>query len=193
MLTGVAMATVTDVDVGLVGLLIGMAAVLGASQQQILIGKMQKQLKASANQLLVAYTPFVVVMLVTCTPIDLQLPENTGQGYAAYSKWNNNHGCTAAYCTILLSACLGLTVSMSTFLLIGATSPLTYNIVGHLKTVSILGMGVFFFGDSMSMKKFGGICLALTGVFWYSKIKLERQMPSKPAGTKASAEQPGSK
>eukprot|EP00041_Stephanoeca_diplocostata_P024086 m.602937 g.602937 ORF g.602937 m.602937 type:complete len:220 (-) comp22451_c0_seq26:937-1596(-) len=47
MLCGVTMATVTDVDVTAVGFAIGMTAVLGAAQQQILIGKMQKRLQAS--------------------------------------------------------------------------------------------------------------------------------------------------
>ena len=59
MLLGVTMATVTDVDVTTTGFVIGMLAVTGAAQQQILIGKIQKQLKASSNQLLVSYTPFV--------------------------------------------------------------------------------------------------------------------------------------
>lgn len=49
MLCGVAMATVTDVDVSAVGFAIGMTAVLGAAQQQILIGKMQKRLQASVR------------------------------------------------------------------------------------------------------------------------------------------------
>jgi len=173
MLMGVYMATVTDVDVDMIGFIIGMAAVIGAAQQQILIGKMQKRLKASANQLLVSYTPFVVVMLACSTPIDMQLPENQGLGFEAYKVWYANHCTVGAMMTIFLSACLGLTVSLSTFLLIGATSPLTYNIVGHLKTVSILTMGVLFFGDSMSTKKFFGICFALTGVIMYSKIKLD--------------------
>jgi solute carrier family 35 protein E3 len=87
MLTGVTMATVTDVDVKFVGFLIAMAAVMGAAQQQILIGKIQKRLGASSNQLLLAYTPFVVVMLATCTPIDMQLPDNQKSGFDSYSQW----------------------------------------------------------------------------------------------------------
>ncbi len=35
----------------------------------------------------------------------------------------------------MLSAVLGILVSLSTFLVIGATNSLTYNIVGHVKTV----------------------------------------------------------
>lgn len=179
MLLGVGLATVTDLDVTKVGFMIGMAAVVGASQQQILIGKMQKDLKASANQLLVSYTPYVVVMLACSTPIDIQLPENQGSGYAAYSNWFENYCTTSAIATIIISGCLGLLVSLSTFLLIGATSPLTYNIVGHLKTVSILTMGILAFGDSVSGKKLLGIAMALTGVIMYSKIKLDGK--TKPA------------
>ena len=50
MLVGVTMATVTDVDVGPVGFAIGMAAVIGAAQQQIFIGKIQKRLGASVRR-----------------------------------------------------------------------------------------------------------------------------------------------
>lgn len=63
-------------------------------------------------------------------------------------------------------------MSLSTFLLIGATSSLTYNIVGHLKIVSILAMGHLFFGDSMQPKKILGILLALSGVVAYSLLRL---------------------
>ena len=90
---------------------------------------------------------------------------------------------TEAVITIVTSGCLGMLVSLSTFLMIGATSPLTYNIVGHLKTVSILTMGVILFGDSMSIKKFLGICFALTGVIWYSLQKLNAQAAQKTASS----------
>ena len=63
-------------------------------------------------------------------------------------------------------------VNLSTFLVIGATSSLTYNVVGHIKTVIILTGGVVFFGDSMSGKKFLGILFAMGGIVWYSMIKL---------------------
>lgn len=79
---------------------------------------------------------------------------------------------------IVLSGCFGLLVSLSTFLMIGATSALTYNIVGHLKTVCILLTGFFLFRDSMGFKKCLGILCALVGVFWYSKIKLDQQQSS---------------
>ena len=39
----------------------------------------------------------------------------------------------AAAVAIGLSAVLGLLVSLSTFLVIGATSSLSYNVIGHIK------------------------------------------------------------
>ncbi len=41
----------------------------------------------------------------------------------------------SAVIAIVVSGLLGVLVSLSTFLVIGATSSLTYNVVGHSKTV----------------------------------------------------------
>lgn len=49
---------------------------------------------------------------------------------------------------------------------IGATSSLTYNVVGHVKTVLILSGGVAFFGDTMPPKKAAGILAAMGGIIW---------------------------
>lgn len=55
----------------------------------------------------------------------------------------------AAAAAIAGSAALGLLVSLSMFLMIGATSGVTFNVVGHVKTVLILAGGVMLFGDRM--------------------------------------------
>ncbi|KAL0051948.1 hypothetical protein WJX82_005190 [Trebouxia sp. C0006] len=73
---------------------------------------------------------------------------------------------------IAVSSVLGLLVSLSTFLVIGATSSLTYNIVGHLKTVTILTGGCLIFGDTMTVSKLAGVTLAMVGIAWYSHMQL---------------------
>lgn len=78
----------------------------------------------------------------------------------------------ASVVAIAVSAGLGLLVSLSTFLVIGATSSLTYNVVGHVKTVIILAGGCLFFGDEMPPKKLAGISLAMGGIVWYSQLKM---------------------
>lgn len=81
---------------------------------------------------------------------------------------------TAAVVFIALSCVLGLAVNLSTFLVIGATSSLTYNIVGHIKTVLILSGGFLFFGDSMSNEKLLGVALAMSGIVWYSMLTMQQ-------------------
>lgn len=62
----------------------------------------------------------------------------------------------ASIIAIAASSVLGLLVSLSTFLVIGSTSSLTYNVVGHVKTVIILLGGVVIFGDRMPIQKLTG-------------------------------------
>lgn len=95
---------------------------------------------------------------------------------------------TAAVAAIIISAILGLLVSLSTFLVIGATSSLTYNVVGHLKTLIILTGGCMFFGDTMPLKKFIGVCIAMMGIIWYTQQKLASSSGAAAAGAAASGD-----
>ena len=64
---------------------------------------------------------------------------------------------------------------------IGATSSLTYNVVGHIKTVIILTGGCVFFGDEMPLKKFLGIATAMLGIVWYSQARSSPPGSASPA------------
>ena len=102
---------------------------------QVWAGSKQKQLEAGSMQLMHQYVPLAVVMLAVLVPIFEPLglggskdPEDTLLGF------DYTPACVGA---ILLTAVLGLLVSLSTFLVIGATSSVTYNVVGHVKTVGL--------------------------------------------------------
>lgn len=176
---GVGLATITDsqVGAGLVGLLVGLGAVVSTSMYQIFAGTTQKDLQAGSMQLLHEYTPLAVVMLGALIPVLEPMGWNNG-GTDTLLGYNYR---TSAMLAILLSAVLGLLVSLSTFLVIGATSSLTYNVVGHLKTCIILTGGCVFFGDEMPLKKFLGIAVSLGGMVWYSQIKLQEAAAAKQA------------
>eukprot|EP00210_Caulerpa_lentillifera_P005680 g5432.t1 len=168
---GIGIATITDsrVSTNLIGLLVGLSAVLSTACYQVFAGSKQKELEAGSMQLLHEYTPVASVLLGILIPIFepvgwLDQKPDTLLGY---------HYSLGACSAILVSAMLGLLVSLSTFLVIGATSSLTYNVVGHLKTCIILTGGCLFFGDEMPFKKFIGVCISLLGMIWYSKVKME--------------------
>jgi solute carrier family 35 protein E3 len=132
---------------------------------QVWTGVKQKQLGVNGNQLLHQVAPVAVLLLAVLVPLvepvgSFTKPaEHTLLGYT-YSR--------GAVGWILLSSCLGLVVTLSTYLFIGVTSPLTYNVVGHLKTVLIVTSGVVFFGDTITAKKMLGIACAMAGIVWYT-------------------------
>jgi solute carrier family 35 protein E3 len=136
---------------------------------QVWTGVKQKQLGVNGDQLLHQVAPVAVLLLVVLVPLvepigSFTKPEKgTLLGYT-YSR--------EAVGWILLSSCLGLVVTLSTYLFIGVTSPLTYNVVGHLKTVLIVTGGVVVFGDSITAKKMLGIACAMAGIVWFTSSGL---------------------
>ena len=169
---GVGLATVTnrDLSANLLGLFVGIAAILVTAVYQIWAGSKQKELQAGSMQLLHQYTPFAAVMLAILVPVlepvglfETPLDKHTIMGY----KYT-----FSSVAAITTSSILGLVVSLSTFLVIGATSSLTFNVVGHFKTVTILTGGVLMFGDSVTFSKMCGIFLAMIGIAWYSHMQL---------------------
>ncbi|KAI8465511.1 MAG: triose-phosphate transporter family-domain-containing protein [Monoraphidium minutum] len=176
---GVAAATITDPQMAqnMPGLMAGVGATLVTATFQIWVGTKQRELRASSMQLLHQYTPQAALMLSILVPLmepvgwrkaaDAPPPGPFGDGTIL-----GYHYTPPAVIAIVLSAGLGLLVSLSTFLVIGATSSLTYNVVGHLKTVIILTGGCVLFGDTMPPKKLLGVGVAMLGIVWYTQLQL---------------------
>lgn len=181
---GIGVATVSDSQIirNLTGVVVGIGATVMTALYQIWAGTKQKELQAGSNQLLHAYTPQAALLL------GLMVPFFEPMGWDAAHRTPDTllgyHYTTAAVLAILFSAVLGLMVSLSTFLVIGATSSLTYNVVGHLKTVIILSGGCAFFGDAMPPKKLFGVAIAMVGIIWYTQLKLVQGSEAGGGGSK---------
>eukprot|EP00201_Polytomella_parva_P020863 CAMPEP_0175044176 /NCGR_PEP_ID=MMETSP0052_2-20121109/3649_1 /TAXON_ID=51329 ORGANISM="Polytomella parva, Strain SAG 63-3" /NCGR_SAMPLE_ID=MMETSP0052_2 /ASSEMBLY_ACC=CAM_ASM_000194 /LENGTH=268 /DNA_ID=CAMNT_0016307421 /DNA_START=386 /DNA_END=1193 /DNA_ORIENTATION=- len=190
---GIFYATATDSQIAgnVAGILVGVSATLSTAIYQIWVGSKQKDLKASSTQLLNAYTPMAMVLLGVLVPIF----EPIGWGSHRPGTLLGFKYTTSAILAILVSAALGLLVSLSTFLVIGSTSSLTYNVVGHLKTVIILSGGCVLFGDVMPLQKFIGVSIAMGGIAWYTQIKVSHTTSGKPgiiAATESISQRKGS-
>ena len=179
MCAGVAAATVTDVQVHGAGLVASGAAIAGATAYQISIARLQKHFHASSNQLLTACIPAALLIGLLMTPVDSML---TAEGEAALTPlqwWRSEHATPQALLVIALSGVAGLMVSLSTFLFIGVAGPLTYNVVGHIKTVTVLTSGWIIFGDYMSTQKLVGLLFTLKGIILYSVVKMRESSAGK--------------
>jgi solute carrier family 35 protein E3 len=201
---GIAIATLTDAQVtaNTKGAIVGVAATLVTALYQLWVGTKQRELGASSMQLLHQYTPQATVMMGLLVPlmepVGWRHLFGGGGSFAAVGALSRGDGTLLGYrytpsavAAILFSAALGLLVSLSTFLVIGATSSLTYNVVGHLKTVIILTGGCLLFGDQMPASKLAGLGVAMAGIVWYSHIKMSPSAASAVSGS-GSGSGPGS-
>jgi solute carrier family 35 protein E3 len=173
---GVAASTVTDPDIAtnVTGVIIGVASTVVTALFQVWAGSKQKELELNSMQLLHQYSPVASVMLGALVPM-VEPVGFPGRAEGTLLAFNPQPMAIAA---ISISALLGFLVSLSTFLVIGATSPLTYSVVGHVKTVVILAGGFFIFQEAMPWQKLAGVSLAMLGIVWYTYLKLK--VPAAP-------------
>lgn len=69
---------------------------------------------------------------------------------------------------IVLSCLISVSVNFSTFLVIGKTSAVTYQVLGHLKTCLVLTFGYVLLHDPFSWHNILGILVAVIGMVLYS-------------------------
>ena len=69
---------------------------------------------------------------------------------------------------IILSCIISVSVNFSTFMVIGKTSPVTYQVLGHLKTCLVLTFGYTLLHDPFTDRNIFGILIAIFGMGLYS-------------------------
>jgi solute carrier family 35 protein E3 len=64
---------------------------------------------------------------------------------------------------VVVSCVFALGVNISNYLVLGKTSPLTYQVLGHMKTVLILILGFTVFKKPVDIRNVIGITIAMVG------------------------------
>ncbi|XP_050914856.1 UDP-xylose transporter 2 [Lathyrus oleraceus] len=143
-----------------------------------------KVVSAMSTQLLYQSCPYQATTLLISGPyLDKLL---TSQNVFAF-KYT-----TQATVFIVLSCLISISVNFSTFLVIGKTSPVTYQVLGHLKTCLVLAFGYTLLHDPFSWRNIMGILLAMVGMILYSYYcTLENQQKAVEAATLASQAREG--
>ncbi|XP_072978748.1 UDP-rhamnose/UDP-galactose transporter 2-like [Typha angustifolia] len=164
---GVGVCTVTDVKVNFKGFLCACIAVLSTSLQQISIGSLQKKYSIGSFELLSKTAPIQAVSLLLLGPfIDYYL---NGKSLV---KYNFSSG---AIIFILLSCLLAVFCNISQYLCIGRFSAVSFQVLGHMKTVCVLTLGWLLFDSEMTLKNILGMVLAVVGMIVYSwAIEVEK-------------------
>ncbi|KAG0477566.1 hypothetical protein HPP92_012285 [Vanilla planifolia] len=160
LLLGVGIASVTDLKLNLLGSILSLLAIATTCVGQIMTNTIQKKLKVSSTQLLYQSSPYQAAILFATGPfVDKCLTKR--------NVFTFNYS-TIVVGFIILSCLIAVSVNFSTFLVIGTTSPVTYQVLGHLKTCLVLSFGYTLLHDPFTARNIIGIIVAIFGMALYS-------------------------
>lgn len=160
LLIGVGIASITDLQLNFLGTILSLLAIITTCVGQILTNTIQKRLNVSSTQLLYQSAPFQAGVLFVSGPLVDQMLTKKNVFAHKYSP--------LVLGFILLSCLIAVSVNFSTFLVIGKTSPVTYQVLGHLKTCLVLGFGYTLLHDPFTERNIIGITVAVIGMGLYS-------------------------
>ncbi|XP_010264662.1 PREDICTED: uncharacterized membrane protein At1g06890-like isoform X1 [Nelumbo nucifera] len=160
LLVGVGIASITDLQLNLLGSILSILAIATTCVGQILTNTIQKRLNVSSTQLLYQSAPFQAAILFVSGPFLDQCLTKQNVFAFRYSP--------LVLTFIILSCLISVSVNFSTFLVIGKTSPVTYQVLGHLKTCLVLGFGYTLLHDPFTERNIIGIFIAIFGMGLYS-------------------------
>nr|CAN77542.1 hypothetical protein VITISV_021603 [Vitis vinifera] len=146
LLMGVGIATVTDLQLNALGSILSVLAVITTCIAQIFLLDDE-------------YHPEEVQGFFNATAVSILSLSSTD----AVHLWP-----ISGLVFIVLSCLISVSVNFSTFLVIGKTSPVTYQVLGHLKTCLVLAFGYVLLHDPFSWRNILGILIALVGMVLYS-------------------------
>ncbi|KAL8487053.1 hypothetical protein ACS0TY_023193 [Phlomoides rotata] len=168
-LLGVAVCTVTDVSVNAKGFIAAFIAVWSTALQQYYVHFLQRKYSLSSFNLLGHTAPAQAASLLLLGPI--------------MDYWLTNKRIDAFDFTlpsvvfIVISCTIAVGTNLSQFICIGRFTAVSFQVLGHMKTILVLILGFLFFGkEGLSIQVVIGMIIAIIGMIWYGNAS------SKPGG-----------
>ncbi|CAJ1362537.1 unnamed protein product [Effrenium voratum] len=174
---GVAIATVSDFELNVRGTILALMSILSTAQYQIWQGSKQHEHGVSATQITYSVAwPQSCAGLLSALLADVWVPRlktlflMRPSSLLEHQLTDKGDLYWIALCNIL-----AVCTNISVYGLIGRTSPVTYQVVGQLKTVLVVAFGYAFFDARVSLgwllMRFTGVAIAIVGVFSYALCK----------------------
>jgi solute carrier family 35 protein E3 len=158
LVAGITAATVTDVELRWLGFTYGMLGCLSTAVYQILNKSIQQDFDVSPLQILEFEQPFTALFAALFALVT----EDVGH----LAKLDYTDG---GFVTLLLvSGFFAFGVNVTCYLIIGKTTPITYAVVGHTKTIFILLFGILWMKDSWTWKSGSGLLIAFAAIVAYT-------------------------
>ncbi|GJP48835.1 hypothetical protein CLOM_g8115 [Closterium sp. NIES-68] len=168
-LLGVATCTIADSSLSARGMVAAAVAVCSTALQQYYVQYLQKKYRLGSFDLLSHTAPVQAGTLILLGPlIDWLL---SGARFDSY-----DFSVPSVLC-IGLSCLIAVAVNASQFICIGRFTAVTFQGLGHMKTICVLVLGYALFGlDGLSAPVVIGMLLSIMGMVWYGNAS------SRPGG-----------
>ena len=162
---GMAVSTGANFDTNFVGVLLGFGASGTTALVIVSTSWLQKLHGLSSTQLLYNVAIIDGVILTTLGPLlDYHLSSRvlyTDYVWTSHSK------------LLFVTSCvMAVLVNCITFYLLGKISPLSYQVIGQVKTVTIYAIGYYFFDRQVSWRSNLGASVAMLGCVIYARLPL---------------------
>lgn len=162
-LLGVGLVTIDDpaVRAAPLGAAVAAASVVTSGGQQLLVRRLQQRNACGPQDMLSVTGPAQALTLLLAGP---------GVDRVTSGSWIFSYATSlpAAF-WICASALLAVGVNATQFACLGRFSALSYQVMGHLKTVLVLLGGWLFLGDALEAKRAIGMLLAVGGMVDYAR------------------------
>ncbi|XP_028772383.1 UDP-rhamnose/UDP-galactose transporter 6 [Neltuma alba] len=168
-LLGVGVCTVTDVSVNAKGFIAAFIAVWSTALQQYYVHYLQRKYSLSSFNLLGHTAPAQAASLLLVGPF---------LDYFLTNKRVDRYDYTiGSVIFIFLSCSIAVGTNLSQFICIGRFTAVSFQVLGHMKTILVLILGFFFFGkEGLNLQVVLGMIIAVAGMIWYGNAS------SKPGG-----------
>lgn len=176
---GIAITGATDFQLNVTGTVCAVLNVVFTAFYQIWCGALQRSLGANPLQLQLYIAPMSAVGLLPFVPL---LDDYRRSSPASIWAWTPTPGVVGL---IALTGVLAFCVNVSIFWVIGRTSAVSYNVLGHAKTTTLLTLDYVAFGRPLEWANATGLVVAITGVVTYTQQKLRLSQRAAAAGSAA--------
>lgn len=173
LLIGLCLFSVNDVQFNLIGSLVALVGVITTTIYQTQTNVLQKTFSCNGIQLnhAVSMARFVIALIAALSI------ETHGENSILTHDFQ-----AVEIGLILLTGCLAVMGNTVGFSLIGKAGPVTFQVVGHVKTLTIFIFGLILFPPTeepreKKVKKIIGLVVSMCGVILYTVFEMKKANP----------------
>ena len=162
---GMSFIVINELSLSGFGLIWASLAVIATSLAQVLFGPLQKDLGMNSIQLLFHTSPILTLGSYCLIPF-----------FEDTKKLLNTDITSSLVAHILASSMMAVMLNVTNYFVLSITSPLTYQILNHCKTIMVILSGILFFDEYPSTRVTIGMSLVIVGVIIYSEENRQQQL-----------------